>query len=160
MWKISNMDPVFKKMQLKEQQEVLALQAPASFASSMTTMQEAVQLHTEIDGAVAGYGFILVFVTQCSEIQALAGPLDAVLVDDGLFWWAYPKKSSKRYQSDISRDSGWQPLGDLGYEGVRQVAIDEDWSALRFRKAKNIKKLTRDASWVMSAEGKERKEVE
>ena len=78
------------------------------------------------------------------------------LAKDALVWVAYPKKSSTRYRSEINRDHGWQPLGDLGFEGVRQIAVDEDWSAVRFRKADQIKKLTRERKRAMSREGKKR----
>mgnify|MGYP005835701873 CR=1 FL=1 len=37
-------------------------------------------------------------------------------------------------------------------EPVRQVAIDEDWSALRFRRVEYIKTMTR--SFAMTLEGK------
>ena len=47
-------------------------------------------------------------------------------------------------------------LGDLGFEGVRMVAIDEDWSAIRFRRVENIKTLNRDQSWIMSEAGKKK----
>jgi hypothetical protein len=36
------------------------------------------------------------------------------------------------------------------------VAIDEDWSALRFRRAEFIKTLTRDPGHAMSAAGRRR----
>jgi hypothetical protein len=71
-----------------------------------------------------------------------------------LFWWAYPKGSSKNYKCDFNRDTGWQIMGKLGYESVRMVAIDEDWSALRFRKVEFVKIMTRDKSWVLTEEGK------
>jgi hypothetical protein len=58
--------------------------------------------------------------------------------------------------ADIGRDDSWQPLGDLGFEGVRQVAIDEDWSALRFRHVDYIKTFKRDPKRAMSAKGKRR----
>ena len=35
-------------------------------------------------------------------------------------------------------------LGEAGFEGVRQVAIDEDGSAIRFRHVDYIKSMTRD----------------
>jgi hypothetical protein len=47
-------------------------------------------------------------------------------------------------------------LGDLGFEPVRMVAIDEDGSALKFRKEKHIKTLTRNPDWIMSKEGKKK----
>jgi hypothetical protein len=47
-------------------------------------------------------------------------------------------------------------LGAAGFEGVRMVAIDEDWTAVRFRRAEFIKTMTRGSEWAMSARGKAR----
>jgi len=58
----------------------------------------------------------------------------------GLIWVAYPKKSSKKYKSDLSRDDFWDALKDLGLEPVRQIALDEDWSALRFKLGSDVKR--------------------
>lgn len=55
-------------------------------------------------GAAKSYNFILAFVKSCSDIDRLSKSLAVKLVDDGVFWFAYPKKSSKKYASDISRD--------------------------------------------------------
>jgi len=71
-------------------------------------------------------------------------------------WFCYPKGTSKKYKCDFNRDTGWETLGNYNLEGVRQVAIDEDWSALRFRKIEHIKTLTRRESFAISKEGKER----
>jgi hypothetical protein len=57
-------------------------------------------------------------------------------------WFAYPKKSGA-HASDISRDHGWDALAEAGFLGVTQIAIDDDWSALRFRPRSEIAKLTR-----------------
>jgi hypothetical protein len=46
-------------------------------------------------------------------------------------------------------------MGQYGMEGVRMVAIDEDWSALRFRKVDFIKNFTRKFA-ALSEKGKER----
>ena len=43
-----------------------------------------------------------------------------------------------------------------GYEPVRQIAIDEDWSALRFRKTGKIKTMKR--GFAVTEEGKQRTE--
>jgi len=69
---------------------------------------------------------------------------------------SYPKKSSAKYRSDLSRDDSWRELGDLGFEPVRQVAVDADWSALRFRRAEQIRELKRDASRALSRAGRAR----
>jgi hypothetical protein len=45
--------------------------------------------------------------------------------------------------TDITRDRGWEPLHDAGFLPVAQVAIDADWSALRFRRREEIREITR-----------------
>jgi hypothetical protein len=114
---------------------------------------------TEIDGDIhtkpnTQYEFVHVFVENIVEVKQFAVPAAKRLDRDGYLWVSYPKKASKKYKSDISRDQGWEPLGELGFEPVTQVSIDENWSALRFRKAEYIKKLTRKSA--LSAQGKHR----
>lgn len=117
--------------------------------------------YTEIDTEIAKgspYAFVLAFAEMKSDLTKRIDSVKDHLTEDAVLWFAYPKKSSKQYRSDITRDQGWQPLGDLGFEGVRQVAIDADWSALRFRQARHIKTLKRAPKWRMSEEGKKRAE--
>ena len=47
------------------------------------------------------------------------------------------------YKCDFNRDTGWSVLKSAGFDTVRAVAIDEDWSALRFRRAEFIKSTSR-----------------
>ncbi|MFM6948875.1 MAG: hypothetical protein ACKOWQ_07675 [Aquirufa sp.] len=47
-------------------------------------------------------------------------------------------------------------MGEIGFEPVSQVAIDEDWTALRFRNVHFIKTLKRNPEAIMSKEGKAR----
>jgi hypothetical protein len=75
---------------------------------------------------------------------------------DAAVWFAYPKGTSKKYKSQINRDNGWKVLGQQGFEPVRMVAIDEDWSAVRFRRAGFIKNMARAKEHRLSAEGKAR----
>jgi hypothetical protein len=39
----------------------------------------------------------------------------------------------------IERAGGWEVLRQAEFDSVRQVAIDDDWSALRFRRVEFIK---------------------
>lgn len=57
-------------------------------------------------------------------------------------WFAYPKKSGA-HASDLSRDHGWEELAEAGFLPVTQIALDADWSALRFRPRAEIARLTR-----------------
>ena len=90
------------------------------------------------------------------QVDAHAKALAKRAEGDAVIWFAYPKSSSKRYQTTLTRDNGWQALGDLGFEAVRMIAIDEDWSAKRYRRAEFIKTLNRDPKHAMSKAGKEK----
>lgn len=143
---------VWTKMQVKVVATSLIVNAPDEFGPHVA------EVPGVVDTAPAGktaYDLILVFVYSVADIRKQAR-LAKRLNGDGLLWFAYPKKSSKKYSVDISRDGGWEPLGALGFEGVRQIAIDADWSALRFRAATQIKSLTRSATMALSPEGKRR----
>ncbi|HHX79930.1 MAG TPA: hypothetical protein GX692_02580 [Acholeplasmataceae bacterium] len=112
-------------------------------------MRETVANHDTID-------FVLVFVKSGEEISQYSELILPKIKDDGIVWFAYPKKSSKKYKVAISRDIGWETLGDYNFEPVRQISIDEDWSALRFRKVEFIKSFTRGEENAISAKGKAR----
>ena len=102
----------------------------------------------------APLSFSLAFVTKQAEVDACARGAAERTVGDAVVWFAYPKQSSKRYKSEIDRDRGWDVLGAAGFEPVRMVAIDEDWSAVRFRRVDFIKALTRGKEHTISAAGK------
>jgi len=65
----------------------------------------------------------------------------ASIEEDALFWLSYPRKSSKVHIGlNCSRDTVAKVLEEEGFEPVPNVAIDEDWLALRFRKVEHIEK--------------------
>ncbi|MCS5490176.1 hypothetical protein [Algoriphagus limi] len=90
--------------------------------------------------------FLLGFVQDEESIRAQFEEMKEFLNGDAILWFAYPKGSSKRYKASINRDKGWKVLGENDMEAVRQIAINEDWSALRFRKIQYIKTMTRKFS--------------
>jgi hypothetical protein len=147
------MTPLFKKLNLKNQLTIHILNAPTSFKKESDTMSAAVAVQSAIRGKQT-IEFCLVFVTKQNEVDNYAQRVAWLLVDDGILWFAYPKGTSKKYTCEFNRDSGWNPLGKLGFEPVHQVAIDEDWSALRFRRVEHIKKMTR--SFAMTESGKKK----
>jgi hypothetical protein len=131
------MSPVFKKLNLKQQGEILVVNAPLSFEPELHALHEVSVLH-DPKGAKAIH-FVLAFVTIRAEVEALSKVLADKAEGDALVWFAYPKGASRRYHCDFNRDTGWDVMRSLGFDTVRQVAIDEDWSALRFRRMEYIK---------------------
>jgi hypothetical protein len=92
-----------------------------------------------------------------AQLDQLVHALVPQLNGDAILWLCYPKGTSKKYRCEFNRDTGWQAIGAYGFEPVRQVAIDEDWSALRFRNVDFIKKMTRSDAMILSDAGKARK---
>jgi hypothetical protein len=126
------------KLNYKGQERIALINAEDSFAISLTNELKDVKIDKEIDPRFP-YGFVLIFVRNISEVDILAPIALHNLLVDGVIWFCYPKKRSKKYKSDIDRDHGWKALNDSGLHGIRLISIDGDWSALRFRNAKFIK---------------------
>lgn len=76
---------------------------------------------------------VLLFVRRRADL-ADAEPLLAAAREDRLAWVAYPKAG--RLGTDLNRDRLADALTALGLRPVRQVALDDTWSALRFRPAR------------------------
>jgi hypothetical protein len=69
-------------------------------------------------------------------VRVVEAPADAttaiVFAEDAaaVLWVAYPKAG----RADINRDTLWPILAEYGLRPIGQVAIDDVWSALRFRR--------------------------
>lgn len=134
---------IFRKLNLKDQADIVVLNAPTSFESEIQKLRD-VAVHRKLSSPT-GTTFVLCFVTRQTEVESTSKDLAVLTKGDAIIWFAYPKGTSKRYKCDFNRDTGWATLDELGFKGVRQVAIDEDWSALRFRRVEYIKSVKRNA---------------
>lgn len=81
----------------------------------------------------------LVFAAKQDEVDSLSMVSANKAEGDAVLWFAYPKGTSKRDQCEFNRDAGWKATRSSGFDTVRQIAIDEDRSALRFRRLQYIK---------------------
>lgn len=132
------MSPLFKKLNFKEQKEVCLINPPDEFKEEIKAMKN------ETSFVVANCDpdrteFVLAFVKTQKEIDSISSSVVKKLKGDCILWFAYPKKTSKKYSVEINRDNGWNALRNSGFDSVRAVSIDDDWSALRFRKVEFIK---------------------
>lgn len=71
----------------------------------------------------------LVFAADEAALRSILELERDRLATPAALWIAYPKAN----RSDINRDSLWPILTEFGMRPISQVAIDEVWSALRFR---------------------------
>jgi hypothetical protein len=146
------MTPLFKKLNFKNHQAVYIVNAPDSMHDELKTMSQFTRVHQTIDDQEIN--FMMVFATKQEEIDDSISVIFPKLKGDAILWYCYPKGTSKKYTCEFNRDNGWKAIGKYNLEPVRQIAIDEDWSALRFRKTDYIKKLSR--GFAISEEGKRR----
>lgn len=108
-----------QKMQLKPSQSFQVLNAPA-------------ELDLDLPAAEGGEA-VLLFVRSRAELESLAAPFVEAARADRLAWLAYPKGG--QLGTDVNRDILWELTKPMGIRPVRQISIDEVWSALRFRPA-------------------------
>jgi len=123
---------VFDKLNLKSQREILVLAAPPSFEPKLESLA-GVSILRDARKAKS-VEFAIAFVARRAEVDAAVKLIVPKTEGDVVLWFAYPKGTSKR-AGEINRDTGWESLKSAGFETVRLIAIDEDWSALRFRRA-------------------------
>lgn len=131
------MSKVFAKLNLRDQKTISVLNAPESFQKELSSLHG-----VEVADTLSAIGelvFALVFVTRQAEVDKLSPTLARKARNDATIWFAYPKGTSRKYACDFNRDTGWETLKKLGFDTVRQIAIDEDWTALRFRRVRFIR---------------------
>ena len=144
------MTALFKKLNLGAQSVIHVLDAPKSFESELAALGG-----VTVKRSVTGRShFALAFVVTQAELDAASAKLVKACQGDDILWMVYPKGTSKKYKCEFNRDSGWRTLGAAGFEPVRMVAIDEDWSALRFRRVEHIKTMARNPAGAISKAGK------
>jgi hypothetical protein len=131
------MTETFKKLNWKDGFELVALGVPASFEPEIAALGAKVVRDA---AAIAKVRFAIAFAPDKAFAEAAMRALCSKADGDATIWLAYPKKTSRRYACDYDRDTGpWELFLELGFRPVRQVSIDEDWSALRFRRIEYVR---------------------
>ena len=124
-------ESLLEKLQLKEEKNLLIQGLPSSiekqfiklnFSKSVTPLL----IKRKID-------FALVFAVNQKQLAGILQDVIPALQEGAKLWIAYPKLTSK-IASDLSRDKNWDFVSDYGFEAVRMVALDNVWSACRFKK--------------------------
>jgi hypothetical protein len=120
-----------KKLGLKPGRRALILNAPDGYRELLDPLPEGVDVTTTPDGT---FDFVQVFAKNQADLAEYAPAALAAVKPGGMLWIAFPKKTSK-IQTDISRDTGWDVIRQAGWQGIFLIAVDEVWSAMRFRPA-------------------------
>jgi hypothetical protein len=110
------------KLQIKPGQSLVIIDPPPGVTLPASTAGG----HPETAAAVIG------FAVHRADLDRL-GPVIGAARADRLAWIGYPKGG--KLGTDLNRDRLVQALAVEGIQPVRQVSIDDTWSALRFRPA-------------------------
>jgi len=122
-------------------------QSTAAKVRPMTTLDTKLQLKPGESIAVVGEGpaldiaatvaapgeadAVLAFAIDGSELRKRLTVLAEVAGRGGLAWVAYPK--ARQLGTDLNRDVIRELAPSAGMEPVRQVSLDDTWSALRLK---------------------------
>ena len=127
------MTDLFRKLNFKDQSPILILDPPPSFEGELAAMAK--ETRTEREAAKGStYGFSIAFARMKPDFDKVATILASSSSPEAVIWIAYPKKSSPALESDLSRDGCFEAGFTFGLKANRQVAIDEDWSAMRYKR--------------------------
>lgn len=127
-----------KKLRLLPDHRVALLNAPAGFSAQLQPGPKSVA--TDVRPGET-FDAVLLFVSNAEELRRLGpGALHASR-PDGLLWISYPKGGPARGATDLPATPWWvqrDVLGEVtserGYKPVAFVAVDDTWTALRFKR--------------------------
>jgi hypothetical protein len=120
---------IAQKLGLKAGKTLAVRQHPDDIAALIGALPSGAKLVTTENKPCA---LILMFAKDMAALaQGLPG-CKSRLEPGGALWVAYVKGTSPR-KTDINRDSIRDYVTTIGLDTVSQIAIDDDWSALRLK---------------------------
>jgi hypothetical protein len=117
--------PVAERLQVKGDRRVAVIGASAVLDKKIGVQKARAEL--------AKADVILLFVPDRAHLDAALPGILKKAPPSAIFWLAYPKLTSG-LAKDLSRDVVHGLAPEYGLETVSQIAIDEDWSALRLKR--------------------------
>jgi hypothetical protein len=129
--------PIAKKLKIAPDDRFALFGAPPGFAAKvrpaapghhdieMTPGTKTKEADRRIDGA-------LIFVRMARDLETAREAVRSV-TPEGLIWIAYPKGGAM--ETDLNRDVLRESLAKHGLESVSLIALDDTWSAMRFKRS-------------------------
>jgi hypothetical protein len=118
--------PLADRLQLKGA-TLLTLGVPATVAPHLTSVKQSAKVPKQVTA-------VMLFARDAAELDAVMTRLEGKWSEDPLIWVCYPKGTSG-VTTDLNRDRLWELLAPRALRPVAQIAVDEVWSALRFRRS-------------------------
>jgi hypothetical protein len=125
----STVNIIAKKLLIKPGKRWLFYSAPDNYLAILEPLPEGAEASFSPEGDFDG---VQLFVLNSIDLASSLKTIIPVLKPDTIFWISYPKKSSG-IKSDLEMMSSWDEVGKYGYRGVAAAAVNDTWTALRFR---------------------------
>jgi len=120
--------PLVKKLGIKEEFRIALVGAPKGFQNELGTLPDKVKITPSV---MKSLDLIVLFVHSKSDLEKRFSVLAANLSANGMFWVAWPKKSSG-VVTDLSFDVVQRVGLSSGLVDVKICAVNEIWSGLKF----------------------------
>ena len=117
-----------QKLQIKSG-KLIVMNAPQGYAEQLAQELKDLTVSTRAAGRAEA---VLLFVNSLAEVDTLTTKAGKLVKPEGMLWIAYAKGTSK-VKTDVNRDKLWAAVQPIGWQPVRQIALDEVWSAMRFK---------------------------
>jgi hypothetical protein len=119
-----------KKLRVLPGNRLLVLNAPEGYVSQLSPLPEGA---TVAASAAGTFDVVQAFAHDHAELRRIVPEAAGAIAPSGILWISWPKKTA-RLASDLDRDSLWAALNAAGWVGVASIAVNETWSALRFKR--------------------------
>jgi hypothetical protein len=119
--------PVAERLQVKGERRLAVVGASAVLEKTVGA--------AKVRADLAKADVVLLFAPDRAGFDAKLPDVLNKMQATAILWVAYPKLSSK-LAADLSRDIIHALAPEHGLDTVSQIAIDEDWSALRLKRVK------------------------
>jgi hypothetical protein len=121
------MTTLAKKLHLKPGTSICVLDAPSGFQLALANLD----VH-QVHKLAAHLDVIQIFVTRKAQLEKRLAQIKAAMHERTALWVCYPKAGA--LNTDLNRDILRVSLAEQGLEAVAQIAIDDVWSGLRFKR--------------------------
>lgn len=122
---------LLEKLQFQEEKNVLIQGLPSSIEKQFVKLSFAKNVTPLLKSRKID--FALVFAVNESQLSNILKDVLPALQQEGKFWIAFPKSSSK-IVTDLNRSCSWDCVRNAGFDVADEVALDHVWSAMRFNK--------------------------
>ena len=122
--------PLAKKLGIKNGFTCMFYNKPKNYFELFSDFPSDVKIYKRISKNIK-VDFIHLFLTSFSDLLKIAPKYKEALLRTGILWVSWPKGGSS-ITTNLKRDLIRDYLLKLGLVDIKVVAIDENWSGLKF----------------------------